>query len=59
MRVATTRPTPDRFVSGTLTGGRLVLVRKSGSTARCGVMMCLGTLTDNSDGTFDLTLGGP
>ena len=50
-------PRPDRFVSGTLTDG-LVLVRESGSTARCNVLMCLGTLTDNSDGTYELTLGG-
>ena len=51
-------PKPDRFVSGTLTNGRLVLARKSGSTARCGVLMCLGTLTDNEDATFTLTLSG-
>ena len=50
--------TPNPFVSGTLTDGRLVLVRKSGSTARCGVLMCLGTLTDNEDGTYDLDLSG-
>lgn len=51
-------PKPDRFVSGTLTNGRLALVRESGTTARCNVLMCLGTLTDNSDGTHTLTLGG-
>ena len=50
--------TPNPFVSGTLTDGRLVLVRKSGSTARCNVLMCLGTLTDNADGTYELTFGG-
>lgn len=54
----TATPKPDPFVSGTLTDGRLVLVRRSGSTARCNVLMCLGTLTDNEDGTFDLTFGG-
>lgn len=54
----TSTPKPDRFVSGTLTDGRLVLVRKSGSTARCNVLMCLGTLTDNEDGTYELTFGG-
>ena len=50
-------PKPDPFVSGTLTAGRLVLVRESGSTARCGVLMFYGTLTDNEDLTFDLELG--
>jgi len=50
--------TPNPFVSGTLATGRLVLVRESGSTARCGVLMCLGTLTDNSDGTFDINFSG-
>ena len=55
----TATPVPDRFVSGTLTDGRLVLVRKSGSTARCGVLMFTGaTLTDNADGTYDFTPGG-
>lgn len=54
----TSTPKPDRFVSGALTDGRLVLVRESGSTARCGVLMCLGTLTDNEDGTYELTFGG-
>lgn len=49
---------PNPFVSGTLTDGRLVLVRHSGSTARCGVLMFTGTLTDNEDGTHTLTFGG-
>lgn len=51
-------PKPDRFVSGAFVNGRLVLVRKSGSAARCGVLMCLGALTDNGDATFSLTLSG-
>lgn len=50
--------TDDKFVSGSLETGRLILVRRSGSTARCGVLMFTGTLTDNSDGTYELTLGG-
>ena len=50
-------PKPDAFVGGTLATGRLVLIRQSGSTARCGVVMCTGTLTDNEDLTFDLELG--
>ena len=52
-------PKPDPFVGGTLLPtGRLILVRKSGSTARCDdVLMCLGTLTDNEDSTFNLELG--
>jgi hypothetical protein len=55
----TATPKPDRFVSGTLTGGRLVLVRRSGSSARCGVLMFTGaTLTDNADGTFDFDPSG-
>ena len=51
-------PIPDKFVSGSLATGRLILLSKSGLTARCEVLMCLGTLTDNSDGTFDLDLLG-
>jgi hypothetical protein len=47
-------PKPDAFVGGTLATGRLVLVRQSGSTARCGVLICLGTLIDNEDTTFDI-----
>ena len=49
--------TPNPFVSGTLATGRLVLIRQSGSTASCGVVMCTGTLTDNEDLTFDVELG--
>lgn len=53
-------PTPksSKFVSGSLETGRLILIRSDGSTARCGVLMCLGTLVDNEDATFDLTFGG-
>lgn len=52
------RVIPNPFVSGSLATGRLVLARESGSAARCGVLMCLGTLTDNEDGTYDLDLSG-
>lgn len=48
-------PEPAPFESGYFTDGRLFLVRSNGSTARCGVLMCLGTLTDNGDDTFTLT----
>lgn len=48
---------PNPFVSGTLTDGRLILVRKSGSTARCGVIVFTGTITDNSDGTYTISGG--
>lgn len=47
-----------RFVSGRNEDGRLYLVRSDGSQARCAVLMCLGTLTDNDDGTQTLTFGG-
>lgn len=54
----TALPKRDRFVSGTLLpNGRLVLIRQSGSAARCNVVMCTGTLTDNEDGTVDIELG--
>lgn len=49
---------PDPFVSGTLATGRLILITKTGSTVPCGVLMCLGTLTDNLDSTFDLDFPG-
>lgn len=50
-------PTPRtaKFVSGSLETGRLILVRNDGSTARCGVLMCLGVLVDNEDLTYDIT----
>lgn len=48
-------PRPDRFVGGTLETGRLVLFRQFGPEASCGVLMCLGALTDNADSTFTLT----
>lgn len=50
-------PTPKgaKFVSGSLETGRLILIRDDGSTARCNVLMCLGTLVDNEDSTFDIT----
>ena len=53
-------PTPkgSKFVSGSLETGRLILIRNDGSTARCGVLMCLGTLVDNEDSTFDIGLEG-
>lgn len=47
----------DPFVSGTLIDGSLELIREAGSAARCGVIMCTGTMTDNEDGTLDLDLG--
>lgn len=48
--------TDDKFVSGSLDTGRLILVRRSGSTARCGVVIATGgTVTDNGDGTFEVT----
>lgn len=48
----------SRFVTGTMTDGRLVLIRDNGTAARCGVVIIRNaTLTDNSDGTFDITLG--
>jgi hypothetical protein len=54
-----TVPIPDPFVSGTLIDGRLALVRESGAIANCdAVLMCLGTLTDNEDSTFDLDFPG-
>jgi len=53
----TALPSPDRFTSGTLVDGRLVLIRKSGSAARCGVLICTGTLVDNGDATVDIELG--
>jgi len=49
-----------KFTSGTLLpDGRLTLVRENGSTASCGVLMFLGTLSANEDGTCDLELGSP
>lgn len=51
----TVTPVPDPFVSGDLDTGRLILIRKFGSKARCGVLMCLGTLVDNEDSSFDIT----
>jgi hypothetical protein len=51
-------PTPDQFVSGSLATGRLILITKSGLKARCEVLMCLGTLTDNLDSTFNLNFPG-
>jgi hypothetical protein len=50
-----------KFTSGNADGGRLTLVRQDESTADLPaptVLMCLGTLTDNADGTFDLDLSG-
>lgn len=53
----TALPVPNRFISGDLSTGRLILTRQDGSTARCGVIICTGTLTDNGDGTVDIELG--
>ena len=48
----------SRFVTGAMTDGRLVLIRDNGTAARCGVVIIRNaTLTDNGDGTFDITLG--
>jgi len=44
----------DRFVSGSLGTGRLILVRESGTEVACAVLMCLGTLVDMGDSTFDI-----
>lgn len=53
----TALPKPDRFVSGTLATGRLVLTRASGSRARCGVVIVhSAAFTDNGDSTLTLTL---
>ena len=44
-----------KFTGGEFDDGRLTLVRQDMSTAQLpGLLMCLGTLTDNEDGTFDL-----
>lgn len=48
-------PRPDKFVGGSLETGRLVLSRQFGPPATCGVLMFLGTLTDNEDSTYTLT----
>ena len=48
-----------KFTSGNSDDGRLTLVRQDLTTAELpGVLMCLGTLTDNLDGTFDLDFPG-
>lgn len=45
-----------KFVSGDLSTGQLILIRDNGTTARCGVVIVTDvTLTDNADGTADLT----
>ena len=50
------KPKPNPFVSGYFQNGRLFLVRKSGSVARCDVIIVKNTtLTDNGDTSFDLT----
>lgn len=48
----------SKFVSGHAETGRLYLTRKDGSQARCDVVILTGSITDNLDGTYDLTLGG-
>ena len=48
----------SKFTSGTMTDGRLVLIRDNGTAARCGVVIIRNaTLTDNGDGTWDVDLG--
>ena len=48
-----------KFTSGNADDGRLTLVRQDTSTAELpGVLMCLGALTDNENGTTELTFGG-
>jgi len=45
----------SKFTSGTMTDGRLLLIRDNGTTARCGVVIIRdATLTDNGDGTWDV-----
>lgn len=49
----------SKFSSGNADDGRLTLVREDATTAELpGVLMCLGTLTDNEDSTFDLDFPG-
>lgn len=45
----------SRFTSGDLSTGQLTLTRTDDTTAECGVLIFLGALTDNGDGTFDVT----
>lgn len=50
---------PAPFTSGYIDStGRLILVRSNSSEARCDVLMCLGTLTDNEDATYSITFPG-
>ena len=49
----------SKFTSGNADNGRLTLVRQDLTTAELpGVLMCLGTLADNEDGTYDLDFPG-
>jgi hypothetical protein len=48
-----------KFISGDADDGSVTLERQDLSTAELpGVLMCLGTLTDNEDSTFDLDFPG-
>lgn len=48
----------EKFVSGEFRDGRLFLTRSGGSSVRCGVVIVQGTLTDNSDSTYDVAFDG-
>jgi len=43
-----------KFVSGSAVTGRVIMTRDDGTADSLPIIMCLGTLIDNEDLTFDI-----
>jgi len=47
-----------KFVSGSAVTGQIMVTRDDDTVDSLPLLMCLGTLTDNLDGTYDLDFPG-